>query len=799
MKRMADPTPSRTRPDFDDEVHLLDVWNLLVRNWLLIGLAITLIVGATAVYTFNMVPVWEARTSIRIDEQRSNVAVLDILQNISSGSQVETEMEVLRSRSLAESVVEQLALQVTAAAPRGVARAALMERVYAERWAPAARYRLDRGERGAYRALDEETGATLGEFAPGQPIALSGVTFTLTPGATAWESIGVEVLSFEEAVLDLQRSSTVSRPNRDASVVNVRYETTDTVLVAAVPNLLATQFIADRQDVQKTEARSTVEFLREQIDTLNAQLTKAEEDLQAFQEGEQVVSLQAQSDAREEQLIAFQAQREQAAIEERSLRQLLNEIELEERELGPLEPSPYRRLIGFPQLLQNNSASEMLRSLNETERSRTDLLQRRLPQDQDVQFLTDRIRELENQLRAIATTYLQSLENTVQSLDETLNQMGTDLEAIPAQQVQQTRLTRQLDILDEVYTVLQTRLKEAEVAQAVEDASVRIVDPAILPVRPIQPRKALNLALALILGTMLGVGVAFTREYLDDTVHTREDVVQATGGAPVLGMIPRIRRPGGGASGKRPRIGTDDELAHLEERLVTGRDPRNPVSEAYRGLRTNITFSNPEDPPKTIVLTSAVPQDGKSTSAANLCITLAQQGMHVLLVDADLRRGVLNSVFGTPREPGLTNVLLGQLSSGEAIRSVNLGESGSVDFLSTGTLPPNPAELLGSKRMGELLEGLEEDYDLVIIDSAPLTVVTDAAVLGTNADGVILVARASHTDRGAIAYAVEQLRAVRAPVLGCVLNDVDSRRDGRYRSAYGRYGHYHQDYYGKDA
>jgi capsular exopolysaccharide synthesis family protein len=233
--------------------------------------------------------------------------------------------------------------------------------------------------------------------------------------------------------------------------------------------------------------------------------------------------------------------------------------------------------------------------------------------------------------------------------------------------------------------------------------------------------------------------------------------------------------------------------------LVTGRDPRNPVSEAYRGLRTNITFSNPEDPPKTIVLTSAVPQDGKSTSAANLCITLAQQGMHVLLVDADLRRGVLNSVFGTPREPGLTNVLLGRLSSREAIRSVNLGESGSVDFLSTGTLPPNPAELLGSKRMGELLEGLEEDYDLVIIDSAPLTVVTDAAVLGTNADGVILVARASHTDRGAIAYAVEQLRAVRAPVLGCVLNDVDSRRDGRYRSSYGRYGHYHQDYYGKDA
>jgi tyrosine-protein kinase Etk/Wzc len=784
-----------------DEVHLRDLWNLLIRNWIVIFLAIVAVVGGTAAYSMTTVPIWESRTSVRIDEDRSNIPVLDILQSISTGSQVETEMEVLRSRSLAESVVEQLALQVRPLVPRGVARGALMSGVFAQRWAPQASYVLTRSADGStFRVSDQTNGTDGGTFRIGEPVTLSGVSFVLNPGSANWSEIRLDVLSFETAVAELQEALTVARPNRDASLVTVRYESTDTLLVSQVPNLLASQFISNRQEVKKTEARSTVLFLQEQIDTLSAQLTKAEEDLRAFQEGEQVVSLQAQSDAQATELINVQARRNQVDADRRALQELLDEIAQEEVELGPLEPSPYRRLIGFPQLLQNQAASEMLRSLNETERTRSELLQRRLPEDEEVQILTNRVRDQEAQLQAIATTYLQSLDNTVRSLNQTLEEMGTELERIPAQQVQQARLVRQLDILDEVYTVLQTRLKEAEVAQAVEDPSVRVIDAAILPEEPFKPRLILNLVLAFFLGSVLGVGIAFVRDYLDNTVHTREDIVAATGGAPVLGMIPRIRGAGqtsrGRGSRRKGAAGTD-ELGHLESRLVTGRDPRNPVSEAYRTLRTNITFSNPENPPRTIVFTSPVPQDGKSTTAANLCITLAQQGIKVLLIDADLRRGVLNTVVGTPREPGLTNVLLGQISAPDAIKRVHLGESGDLDFLSTGTLPPNPAELLGSSRMGQLLEALEQSYDLVIIDSAPLTVVTDAAVLGTNADGVILVSRANQTEKGAISYAVEQLNNVRAPVLGSVLNDVDFRRDGRYSSSYGRYGYYYQYYYGE--
>ncbi len=782
-----------------EEIHLRDIWNLLLRNWLYIGLSLILVVGATAAYTFTAVPVFQSTVAVRIDEERSNVPVLDILQSLSTGSQVETEMEVLRSRTLAEAVVSDLGLQIGVESPRGVARNRLLANIYVERWAPQAGYRLERGTGSQYNVFDDETGAALGAVSVTQSAVVPGATFTLQPSALDYERILLTVRTFERAVSSLGRSIIVSRPNREAGIVTVRYESADTQLVHQVPNTLAVRFIGQRRDHRKTEARSTVAFLEEQIDTLRVQLTAAEEDLQTFREEGQVVSLEAEASAQVTQLARLQADRNQLDAERGALQQLVDEIEREAAGADPEAPSPYRRLISFPSLLTNNAASQLLQSLNVLDQQKGELLQRRTLEDPDVMNLSNRIKDLEEQLRSVATTYLQGLTNQVRSTDQGLARFGRELERIPGKEIQQIRLERQRQVLEEIYTLLQTRLQEARIAQAVEDPTVRVVDPAVLPVEPIKPRTNLNLALALVLGGMLGVGFAFTREYLDDSVHTKEDIQAASGGAPVLGLIPKIRGAGvtnGQRERRKRKLAAPSTLDALEGRLVTGRDPRNPVSEAYRSFRTNITFANPDKPAKTLVFTSPLPQDGKSTTAANLAITMAQQGTRVLLVDADLRRGVLNSVFGKERTPGLSDLLLGGIGLKDALQVVDLGESGSLDFLPTGTLPPNPAELLGSQRMKELLGHLGGLYDLIILDTPPLTVVTDAAVLGTKADGVILVARANATDKGAVTYAVEQLRNVRAKVLGSVLNDVDFRRDGRYSSTYGRYGYYYQYYYG---
>lgn len=795
----------------DAELGFQDIWHVLMRNRLLIVGCTVLVVGVAALWAFTTTPVYEGSSSIRIDEDKAKMPMLEMLQQFSStGSDVVTEMQVLESRSLAEDVVDSLSLRAVLSHPRRLSRNEVFASVRVDTNAPEEQLTFTRMPRRRFRITDAETGALLGTAGIGEKISTRGVSYVLSPPAIHQASFTLDVLTRQRAVTALQKALKVSRPDRTANVLVVRYEAADSTLVRDVPNVLADRFIAQRRDIQKTEARSEVQFLRRQLDTLTQQLARSQDTLQAFREQARIVDLPSEAKAQVGQLADLEGQRASVNAERGALASLLADIRAAAAVQKPGEPSPYRRMLAFPTLFQNRSTNAALQSLTTLEDDRAALLARRTPKDPDVQALDGRIHDIEGQLRTTGETYLQGLTAQVAALDSTLAQFGQQLERVPAKEIEYARLERRPKILEEIFTLLQTRLKEAEITQAVEDPAVRVVDPAIVPVEPIRPKKPLVLVIAGLFGVVLGVGAAFTRELSDRTIHTREDI-QALTGATVLGLIPRIRRdkrPVAGF-GRVSRLGRGHEKVlnavpitmsadvaaqpTLSERLVTGVDPRSPVSEAYRSLRTNITFARPERSPKTLVFTSPMPGDGKTTSAANLAITLAQQGLHILLVDADLRRGVLNGVFKVPREPGLSNVLVGAEKLPGAIRRIDLGDAGTLDFLTTGTLPPNPAELLGSEKMRQLLGILQEKYDAVILDTPPLNVVTDAAVLGTIADGVVLIARAGVTDKRALIYAAEQLGNVRAPVVGAVLNDVDFENN-RYYGSYGPYGYYQYNY-----
>jgi capsular exopolysaccharide synthesis family protein len=330
---------------------------------------------------------------------------------------------------------------------------------------------------------------------------------------------------------------------------------------------------------------------------------------------------------------------------------------------------------------------------------------------------------------------------------------------------------------------------------------------------------------------------AFAREYGDKSIRSRQDILAATG-LPVLGLIPEIRRPsgrialvtGGGRyvspgraaspalpspapvdappakTPSRPRYTFFDMSSEEAEPRrpepppppapedlrpvlrVSMSVPGRAAAEAYATLQTNIVFSRTDRAIKVLVVTSALPGEGKTTCATNLALTLTQRGIKTLVVDADLRRGVLNRAFDAPLEPGLANVLLGSVTPKAALRKMEVGDTRSVmHYLTAGARADNPTGLLESDRMRTLIRELSEEFDRIIIDTPPVNVVTDAALLGSWADGVLLVARSGMTERPALGYAVDQLRRVRAPLLGVVLNAIDFRRDAAYDKAYRYY------------
>jgi tyrosine-protein kinase Etk/Wzc len=796
MKPTAPKARSAGRGAPDGELHLRDVVNLLRRNFLLIGTISAAVVGATGWYLWQMPPVFEAQTTIHVDQERSAPAELEFLSAVIRGSNVETEMALLRARSIAEETVDALSLQAHVVEPKGVSRAGLFSVLEVGRGAQPERYSFRRTDDGRFR-ITTSSGAEVAVVRRGEVVLFNGVRVALTevdptpPGRSVFpDEIVLQVRSFYEAVKDLTDRLNVGRPYREASLISVSYIGLDPRLVRDVPNTVAQLYIEGRRAAKKTEATSTVAFLSEQIQTYTDQLRQSEDDLLAFQQGQQVVNLQAEGAEQVRRLVEGQAQRDDLAADLATLDELLRQID-QARSSSDAEASrdAFRRLAGFPTFLQNQAVTELMGDLNRLEAERADMATRRTPNHPDMVGLQRSIQQLEDRLYQLARNYRTNVANRLGTMDETLRRFGGELERIPEKAVQEARLTRRKQVLEEVFTLLQNRLKEAEIAQAVEPGDVRVVDQAILPLQPIRPRKGRSLVLAVLFGLIGGVAVAGVRDYMDETIHSRDEVVSITD-LPVLAMIPRIK--GVGRRGRGAGLLKGERA--VSDRLVTRHDVGNPVSEAYRAFRTNITFLDLDNPPRLLVLTSPGPSEGKSTSAANLAITLAQQSTKALLIDCDLRRGIVHRVFEVPKEPGVTDILMGSATLESSLHKVDVGDDKHLDFLATGTLPPNPSELLGSKRMKDLLATLRERYEIVILDSPPLNLVTDAAVLGAAADGVVLVARAGSTERGALRYAQEQLEAVRAPIAGVVLNDVDYAGRGKYYgSGYG-YGYYYRYY-----
>jgi len=363
---------------------------------------------------------------------------------------------------------------------------------------------------------------------------------------------------------------------------------------------------------------------------------------------------------------------------------------------------------------------------------------------------------------------LTRIDEQIQTTSKQINSLGTGTEANP----ERDRLEAALAQYRQTYASLLQSYEQVRVAEAGSTSNVVQIDPATTPETPIRPRPLRNAALAGAVGLFMAIGIVFLIEALDDTIKGPEDIVRIIG-LPVLGLIIRYE--------------TNEGM------LITIAEPRSPVSESFRSVRTNLQFTSVDKPIRTLLITSPSPSDGKTTIAANLGVVIAQNGKRVALIDADLRRPNIHKVFDIPNRMGLSGLFV--------MPEVNLDGSlqktitEGLYTLPAGDVPPNPAELLGSEKLSEILRLVSEKADMVIIDSPPIVAVTDSAVLAHRVDGVILVVKPGVTKMAAARQAFEQLNRVGANVVGVILNEVDFAQSRYHYYQYKGYYYGYRSYY----
>jgi capsular exopolysaccharide synthesis family protein len=441
-----------------------------------------------------------------------------------------------------------------------------------------------------------------------------------------------------------------------------------------------------------------------------------------------------------------------------------------------------------PQLRENTTLQELMKKHSDVYTQYLDALNQYGPNFPKVQREQAQLKEIEGMMDTQKRYILEALGNDYNAarqreglLDEALNEQKSEVNLMAQSMVEYNILKREAEANKTMYDGLLTKLKEANISAGLKSSNIRVVDPAMVPSQPSRPAKARNIGLSFLVGLVGGIGLALLREYLDNTVKTPDDV-ENLARLPALAVVPAFTSENG--TGRRGRLITNASTNGHDKRieLVAQHLPKSQMSEAFRALRTSILLSQADHPPQIILVTSALPREGKTTAAANLAVTLAQLGDRTLLIDADLRKpGVgrlLNMTDG--KYAGLSSYLAGASS----LELVTVPHSAIPNLVAipTGPLPPNPADLLSSHKLADALRELRGQYKFIVIDSPPIMAATDAVILSVQTDGVLLVVRSGETPKEAFTRAKDLLTSVKCSLLGVVLNAVDSTAPDYYYS-----------------
>jgi capsular exopolysaccharide synthesis family protein len=558
--------------------------------------------------------------------------------------------------------------------------------------------------------------------------------------------------------------------------VRLRFNAYNPTVAAQAVNTLAELYIKQSLDHKYTISSEATGWLDERIKEQQKKVEEAERALQAYREREGLVNLEERQGLVDQKLTSLTAAVMNARTERITKETLYNQM----------KALPSSQLESFSLVMQNVVVQGLKSQLAELLRELARLSENLGEKHPDMIRVRTQIRATEDKIRAEIQNIVRSVESDYQTARQQEANLQANLEAIKQEAQEIGRkgieygvLKRQVESEQGVYQDLLNRSKETGLETELKATNIRIHERAETPGGPILPRKTRNYVLAVLIGLALGIGLALLFEHMDNTLKTPEDVKAL--GLPFLGMVPDVTAKPGASSLPRPSP------------LIL-KNPNSAVAEAYRVLRTNLIFCSAESTGRVILVSSANPGEGKTTTVANLAASLAINGAKVLAVDADLRRPTMHQHFGIPKTPGLTDLIVGKSQASQSIQATRYK---GLQVLPCGYVPPNPAELLGSRSMREVVAALRTHYEWVIIDTPPILAMADTPVLCPIVDGVVLVVGSEVSGRPAIQRALDQISGVGGKVTGVVLNKVDLERNSYYYGQY--YGEYYRSYYAEGA
>jgi polysaccharide biosynthesis transport protein len=716
----------------DDELHRSDYLQVLYkRRWTALT-AFLIVVLSVCLYTFTATPIYEARVQILIEKENTNVVSFKEVfeQNQTTDDYYPTQYKILQSRALARRTLDALKL-----------------------WDHA---QFNPGP---------DNSLTVGSLVAAPMALVSGLFGAAKPA----DRPPADETKTEATAIDRFLEYLTVSPIRNSRLVDIKFDSSNAALTANVANALARAYIEQNLEFKFMSSKEASDWLGQRLAEQRKQVEASEQALQRYRERTDAVSLEERQNIVVQKLADLNAAVTRAKTERIQKEAAYSQIRGVQNDLSALDT--------FPAILANTFIQQQKGQLAELQRQQAERSDKLGPRHPDMVKLGLAIQSAEAKVQGEISKVVQSMQNDYQqalaqeqSLTNALEQQKRDALALNRKGIEYGVLARDAASNRQIFEGLMQRTKETGIAGELKTSNIRVVDPAETPRRPIAPNIRTNLLVGLFGGAVLALGLAFFLEYLDNRIKTPDEMKRHLG-LSFLGMVPAL---------------FDRAVEHP---LVNNGVPGN-FSEAFRALRTNVLFSSADQGGRSVVVTSTGPHEGKTVVATNLAVALAQAGQRVILIDGDMRKPRVHTVFDKPKEPGLSNVLVGNVKASESVLKTAVP---GLWVMLAGQQPPNPAELLGSTCFKDLMAALAQHFDWVIVDTPPVMAVTDSSVVAHLAHGVVFVVGADMTSRYAARRALEQIENAKGHFIGGVLNRVDLKHNAYYYSEYYKrdYGEYY--------